>query len=154
MTSYELDEVRAGSPTRHNTSTLESQSNTRNTPHNSTSRQNSSQPGAASPASISAPEDRSFRSLRRKLFQYLFGKKAHDWWARNPVERALLAASKRDRWFSSTYIQTRDLTNAHLNTLFALQLSLPPSASNQSSYLSKVFFLEAFAVLIFSQRPE
>lgn len=149
MTSYELDEMGAGSPMRHNTSTLESQPNTLHTPQNSTSRRNSSQPSALDPVPTPAPGDRSYRSMRRNLFQDLFGKKEADWWARSRVEKALLAASKHDKWFPSDYIQIRELTNAHLNKFFDIQLSLPPSDSNQSSCLSEVSNLEAFVFLMF-----
>lgn len=139
MATYELDEMQASPTIRHNTSTLESQPDTPNTPRTSTSRQNNlgveSQPRVLNPVSTPIPDFRSFRSSLREFLRDLFGKKVDDRWARSPVEIALLAASERDRWFLNTYTHIREQRNAHLNTLFDIRLSLPPSASDNSSCL-------------------
>ena len=152
MATYELDEMQAGPTIRHNTSTLESQSDTPNAPRTSTSRQNTSafesQPRVLNPVSTPIPDDQSFRSLLREILRDLFGKKVDDRWARSPVEIALLAASKRDRWFLNAYTHIRERTNAHLNMLFDIRLSLPSSASNNSSCLVQMsLFFRAFAAL-------
>lgn len=147
MTSYELVEIGASSRTRHNTSTLESQPNTPQNPQDSISRRNSSRPSASNPVSTPVPEDPPSRSLDGKLFYYLFGEELPDCWAKSPAEKALLPASKHDRSFWSDYVRIRNRTNTHLNRLFDIQLSLPPSASNQSPFLSKMLILEAFGFL-------
>ena len=140
-TSYELNEMRAISPIRHNTLTLESQPEAPNAPRNSTSRRTSPQPGASN----SAPAlTLSLLFMRSALTLDQFRKIVDDRWAESPVGKALLAASEQDSAFRSAYVQTRKLINTNLNTLFDIHLSLPPSASNPNFPILKKYSLEDY----------
>ena len=137
--------MRAGSTIRHNTSTLESQLEAPNSPSSFTGHRHSSglgsQPSAMNTVSNPIVEDQSFRSPWLMKLQNLFERKLDDMWTRRPVEIALLAASKHDKWFTQAYTLIRDKTNAHLDLLFDIHLSLPPSTLNDSSYPSRLSHL-------------
>ena len=137
--------MRAGSPIRHNTSTLESQLEAPDSPPSDTSHRHSSglesQPSTLNTASNPSVEDQSFRSPWLAMLHKLFRIKLDDRWTRCPVEIALLAASKHDKGFPHAYTQIRDQTHTDLDLLFDIHLSLSPSSSNDSSYPSWVSHL-------------
>ena len=131
MTSYELHETRTGSPIRRNTTTLESQPDTPDAPQTPTSHQNSTQLGTLNLASTLTPRhwwSDPWLPIRLLAITYPFRRIVDERWAESLVGKALLAASEQDSDFQSAYIQIRKRTNAHLDTLFDIHLSLPPSA--------------------------
>ena len=131
--------MQAVSPIRHNTLTLESQPEAPNAPRNSTSRQTSPQPGASN----SAPSlNLSLLFIRPVLTSDQFRKIVDDRWAECLVGKALLAASEQDSAFRSAYAQTRKRTKTNLDTLFDIQLSLPPGASNHNFPILKEYSLD------------
>ena len=130
MTSHELHEIRTGSPTRQNTSTLESQPDTPDAPPIATSYQTSIRLGASDLASTLSLRDwwnDPWLPIRLVAITYPFRRIVGERWAESLVGKTLLAASERDNYFQSAYIQIRKRTNAHLNTLFDVHLCLPPS---------------------------
>ena len=131
--------MRAVSPIRHNTLTLESQPEALNAPRHSTSRQTSPQPGASNSALALTL---SLLFIRLALTSDQFRKIVDDRWGESLVGKALLAASEQDSAFRSAYIQTRKRTNTNLNTLFDIRLSLPSSASNHNFPILKKYSLE------------
>ena len=129
MTSHELHEMRAGSQTRHNTSTLESQSDTSDAPRTTTSHQDSPQPSISDPASAPTLRD---RLSGVQIISYLFRTTVDDRWAESLVGKALVAASEHHYSFQVIYVLMRKVPNTHLNVLFDMNLSLSPIASNHS----------------------
>ena len=138
-TSYELHEMRAVSPTRYNSLTLESQPEAPNAPRDSTSRQTSPQPGASN--SAPAPSS-SLLFTRLALTSDQFRSIIDDRWGESLVGKALLAASDQDSAFRSAYVRARKQTNTNLNELFDIQLGLPSSASNHNFPILKKYSLD------------
>ena len=139
MTSYEPYELRAVSPTRHNTLTLESQRETPDAPRISTSCQNTLQPGASN--SALAPT-LSLLFIRLVPTSDQFRKIIDDRWAESLVGKTLLAASEQDSAFRSAYVHTRKRTNTNLNTLFDIRLCLPCRTSDHSFPILKQYSLD------------
>ena len=131
--------MRAVSPIRHNTLTLESQPEAPNAPRNSTSRQSCPQPGASN---FAPAPTLSLLFIRLAHTSDQFRKIVDDRWAESLVGKALLAASEQDSAFRRAYVQTRKQTNTNINTLFDIQLSLPSSASNHGFPILKEYSLE------------
>ena len=138
-TSYELHEMRAASPNRHNSLTLESQPGAPNTPRDSTSRRTPPQPGASN--SAPAPS-LSLLFIKLALPSDQLRSIVDDRWAESLVRKALLAASERDSAFPSAYVQASKRAHADLNELFDIQLSLPSSASNHIFPILKEYSLD------------
>lgn len=145
MTLYELHEMRTGSPTRHNTSTLESQPDSPDAPQTTTSHQTSTQQSASNPMSTLTLREwwnDPWLPIRHVAITSPFRRIVHERWAESLVGKVLLRASGRDIYFQSAYIQTRKRTKVNLNTLFDIYLSLPPSAPNHNVSLLQEYSLD------------
>ena len=121
--------MRAVSPNRHNSLTLESQPEAPNALPDSTSCQDSPRPSASN----SAPAP----SLSLPFMKFVptsdpFRNIIDDRWANSLVGKTLLAASEQDSAFRSAYVQARKWTHTNLNELFDIQLSLPSGALNHN----------------------
>ena len=139
MTSYGPYELRAVSPARHNTLTLESQREAPNAPRNSTSCQTSPQPGASN---FALAPILSLLFIRLAPTSDQFRRIIEDRWAESLVGKALLAASEKDIAFRSAYVHTRKRTNTNLNSLFDIQSSLSYSTSDHGFPILKQYSLD------------
>lgn len=144
MTLHEIHELRTVSPTRRNTSTLESQPDTPDAPQTPTN-QSSTQLGASNLASALTLREwwnDPWLPIRLVAITYPFRRIVDERWAESLVGKALLRASDRDTYFQSAYIQIRNRTKAHLNTLFDIHLSLPPGSPNLDASVLQEYSLD------------
>ena len=139
MTSYGPYEIRAVSPTRHNTLTLESQPEAPNALRNSTGCQTSPQPGVSN---FALAPILSLLFIRVAPTSDQFRRIIDDRWAESLVGKALLAASEQDSAFRSAYVHTSKRTDTDLNSLFDIQSSLSYSTSNHGFPILKQYSLD------------